>query len=78
MVAIKKDAYRDIGSKLKSWRHSLKKPLNIQEDDTPETVRVRMGLIFLESYDPLDLEVLLVKWCEKKNKVGHKLYYYFV
>jgi hypothetical protein len=30
-----------------------------------------MGQIFLDCYDPLDLEVLLDKWYEKKNKVGH-------
>jgi hypothetical protein len=67
-----------LGSKLKSWRFSLKRPLNIQDDDTAETVWVRIGQIFLDRYDPLDLEVLLAKWCKKKNKVGHKLYYYFV
>jgi hypothetical protein len=65
-------------SKLKNWRHSLKRPLNIQNDDTSETMKARMGLNFLDHYDPLDLEVLLAKWCEKKNKVGHELYYYFV
>jgi hypothetical protein len=71
MVAIKKDAFRDMGSKLKDWKHSLKSKLKITDDDTPETVRVRMGKIFLNRYDPLDLEALLDKWCSKKNKVGH-------
>jgi hypothetical protein len=77
MVAIKEDAFWNIRSKLKSWRHSSKRPLDIQ-DDTSNMVRVKMGQLFLERYDPLDLEVLLAKWCEKKNKVGHELYYYFV
>jgi hypothetical protein len=78
MMVIKKNAFQYMVSKLKSWRHSLKRPLNIQNDDMPETVKVRMGQIYLDRYDPLDLEVLLVIWCEKKNKVGHKFYYYFV
>ena len=43
MVAIKKDVFRDMGSKLKNRRHSLKRPLNIQDDETPEMVRARMG-----------------------------------
>jgi hypothetical protein len=62
----KKDVFRDMGLKLKIWRHSLKNKLNIQDDDTLETVRTRMSQIFLDRYDPLDMEVLLDKWCEKR------------
>jgi hypothetical protein len=67
----KKDVFRDMGTKLKIWRHSLKSKLDIQDDDTPKTIKVRIGQIFLDCYDSLDLEVLLDKWCEKKNRVGH-------
>jgi hypothetical protein len=60
-----------MGSKLKDWRHSLKFKLKITEDDTPETVRARMGPYFFSRYDPLDIDALLDKWCSKKNKVSH-------
>jgi hypothetical protein len=61
MVAIKKDVFRDMGSKLKDWRHSLKNKLKIIDDDTYETVRVIMGQIFLNHYDSLYLKALLDK-----------------
>jgi hypothetical protein len=41
-MAIKKDAFRDMGHKFRDWKHSLKKPLKIKDDDSHETVRVRM------------------------------------
>ena len=70
MVAIKKDAFLDMGSKFRDWRHSVKKPLKIKDDDTPETVRARMTPDFIGRHDPLDIDVLLEKWCTKKNKVN--------
>jgi hypothetical protein len=72
-MAIKKDAFRDMGSKLKDGKHSLKSKLKITDDDTLETVRTRMDQIFLNHYDHLDFEVLLDKLCSKRNKVGHDL-----
>jgi hypothetical protein len=78
LMAVKRDTFRDMGGKLRSWRHSLKDALKIQPDDTPDTVKVRMGQNFINNYDPCDLEVLLDKWCDKKNMVSHELYYYFL
>jgi hypothetical protein len=78
LASVKRDAFRDMGEKLKSWRHKLKKQLNIQSDDTPETIRARVGEANLSKYDPQDLEALLDKWCDRANQVGHELYYYFV
>jgi hypothetical protein len=43
MAAIKKDVFRDIGHKFRDWKHSLKKPLKIKDNDSHETVRVRMS-----------------------------------
>ena len=71
MVVIKKDAFRDIGSKLKDWRQSVKSKLKIIDDDTFEIVRAKMGQIVLSHYDPLDMKAMLDKLCLKKNKVSH-------
>jgi hypothetical protein len=46
MKEIKKDAYRDMGEKLKLWKHKLKKKLNIQKGDTPDTVRPERERLF--------------------------------
>ena len=78
LAAVKWDTFRDMGGKLRSWRHSLKDALKIQPDDTPDTVKARIRQNFINNYDLYDLEVLLNKWCDKKNKVGHELYYYFL
>jgi hypothetical protein len=43
IITVKWDAFRNMGSKLKSWRHQLKHDLNIQLGDTLATVRVRVG-----------------------------------
>jgi hypothetical protein len=66
IVKIKKDLWRDMGKKLKLWRHKLKKPLTIRADDTPNSVKVRAGVTILK-YDPVDVDILLAKWCKKKN-----------
>ncbi|XP_062173324.1 uncharacterized protein LOC133878802 isoform X2 [Alnus glutinosa] len=68
LAAVKRDAFRDMGEKLKSWRYKLKKQLNIQSDDTPEMVRARVGEANLSKYDPEDLEALLDKWCDRANQ----------
>ena len=70
MAAIKKDVFLDMGSKFRDWRHSVKKPLKIKDDDTPKTVRARMTPDFIGPHNPLDIDVLLEKWCIKKNKVN--------
>ena len=51
MKEIKKDVFRDMSEKLKLWKHKLKKKLQIQRGDTPDTVRARAGMI-LQGYDP--------------------------
>ena len=78
LVTVKWDVFRDMGVKPRSWRHSLKDTLKIRSADTLDTVKVRMGQIFVNNYDLYDLKVLLDKWCYKKNQIGHELYYYFV
>ena len=50
IVEIKKDLWKDMGEKLKYWRHQLKHPLNIGVDDTPATVKAGAGAI-LQKYD---------------------------
>jgi hypothetical protein len=67
---IKKDLWRDMGEKLKYWRSELKHPLKIGANDTPDTVKARAGE-FLNKYKQDDVQILLDRWCEKKNKVGH-------
>ena len=69
IAEIKKDMWRDMGEKLKYWRHEMKKPLAIRADDTPNAVKARAPTI-IEKYDQVDVDILLQKWCEKKNQVG--------
>jgi hypothetical protein len=69
IVKIKKDLWRDVGEKLKYWRPELKKPLAIRADDTPDSVKARAPTI-IEGYEQVDVDILLQKWCEKKNQVG--------
>jgi hypothetical protein len=52
-----------MGTKLKSWRYTVRNQLNIQLDDTLKTVWARVREATLPKYDPLDLEALLDKWC---------------
>jgi hypothetical protein len=69
IAKIKKDLWRDMGEKLKYWRTELKHPLAIRADDTPESVKARASTI-LERYNQADVDILLQKWCEKKNQVS--------
>jgi hypothetical protein len=48
----------------------MKHPLKIGANDTPDTVKARAGE-FLSKYKQDDVQILLDRWCEKKNKVGH-------
>jgi hypothetical protein len=66
IVEIKKGLWRDMSEKLKFWRHELKHPLKIGADDTLDIVKARAGAI-LQKYDPADMDILLDKWCDKKN-----------
>ena len=58
-----------MGEKLKLWRHELKKSLAIRAGDTPDLVKARAGETH-QKYDPVDMNILLEKWCDKKNQVG--------
>jgi hypothetical protein len=49
----------------------VKIKLKITDDNSPETVRARMGQNVLSRYDSLDMDAMLNKWCLNKNKVGH-------
>ena len=60
-----------MGEKLKYWRQELKLPLTIRADDTLKLVKARAGAI-LQKYDLAGVDILLKKWCDKKNQVHHK------
>jgi hypothetical protein len=68
-IADIKDLWRDMGEKLKLWRHELKKSFAIRADDIPDSVKARAG-ITIQKYNPVDVDILLAKWCEKKNQVS--------
>jgi hypothetical protein len=57
IAAIKKDLWRDMGEKIKYWRHELKKPLAIGADDIPDSVKVRAATI-IEKYEQVDVDIL--------------------
>ena len=42
MVAIKRDAFKDMASKHKYWKYEFKAGLQIQRGDTPATVKARV------------------------------------
>jgi hypothetical protein len=65
---IKKDTFRDMGEKLKLWKHKLKRKLHIQRGNTPATMRARARII-LQQYDPEDVCKLLDLWCDVGNQV---------
>jgi hypothetical protein len=56
---VKQDAFRDMGVKLKNWRHNTKVKQGIQRGDTPEMVRARVGTRRFSNYHPDDLDALL-------------------
>jgi hypothetical protein len=68
ILIFKKDAFRDMGEKLKLWRYKLKKKLHIQRGNTLDTVRARVGMI-LQRYEPEDVSKLLDLWCDEGDQV---------
>jgi hypothetical protein len=64
--AIKKDVFKDMGEKLKLWRHKLKRKLHIQRGNTPNIVRARAGMI-LQQYDPEDVSKFFDLCCNVGN-----------
>jgi hypothetical protein len=47
----------------------IEKPLAIRADESPDLVKARAATI-IQKYDQVDVDILLDKWCEKKNQVG--------
>ncbi|XP_059442239.1 uncharacterized protein LOC132174623 [Corylus avellana] len=68
LEAVKNEAFKDMGSKLRTWRHELKKICAITEEDTPDTIRARLGGQTLGEYNPVDLDILLERWCTQENR----------
>ncbi|XP_059434867.1 uncharacterized protein LOC132167849 [Corylus avellana] len=68
LKAIKNEAFKDMGSKLRTWRYELKKCCAITEEDTPDTIRARVGEKTLDEYNAEDVEILLERWCTRQNK----------
>jgi hypothetical protein len=73
-VAIKRNVFKDMGCKLKSWKHDFKHGLNIQPSNTPMTVKARVEELMLSTYNSTNVDILLKKLCSEKNQVSHKLY----
>jgi hypothetical protein len=44
----------------------IEKATHIRADDTPDSVKVRLG-VTIQKYDLVDIDILLAKWYEKKN-----------
>jgi hypothetical protein len=44
-------------------------PPAIRANDTPDSVKARAETI-IQKYEQVDVDILLEKWCEKKNQVG--------
>jgi hypothetical protein len=65
IAAIKKDAFRDMGEKLKLWKYKLK----IQSGNSPAIVRARARHI-IQKYNPEDVDKLLDIWCDVDNQIG--------
>ena len=74
MVAIKRDAFKDMGSKHKYWKYEFKAGLKIQLDNTPAIVKARVRELMLSTYNSMDVDILLERWCSKEHQVSHYLY----
>jgi len=68
---IKKEDFKDLSQKLRSWRAKLKKKLNVQPGETPEEVQASVGDQAFMEYDPKDMRVLLDRWCDERFQVGY-------
>ena len=65
IAEIKKDLWRDMGEKLKYWRHEMKKPLAIRANDTLDAIKARASTI-IEKYKQVDVDILLQKWLDNQ------------
>jgi hypothetical protein len=52
----------------------IEKTLAIRADDTPDSMKARAATI-IQKYEQVDVDILLEKWCEKKNQVGQSFAY---
>lgn len=51
-----------MGCKHRQWKHTFKSELEIQDGDTPETIRARVLAKIFKKYDSADVEHLLREW----------------
>lgn len=65
----KQEAWNDIGRKHRSWKSKFKTKLQIRDGDTPDIIRARVPVRFLEKYDAQDVEFLLTDWCTEQKRV---------
>jgi hypothetical protein len=66
---VKKEVFKDISQKMRTWRYQQKKKLEIQLGETPEMVRTRVGDTTFTGWDPEDMAELLAKWCDEAWQV---------
>jgi hypothetical protein len=62
-----------MGRKHRQWKNTFKCELEIQDGDTPETIRARVPAKFFEKYDSANVEHLLREWCTEQKKVCRSL-----
>jgi len=62
---VKKEVFKDISQKIRTWRCQQKKKLEIQPGKTPEMVRTRVGDMTFMGWDPEDMAELLARWCDE-------------
>ena len=59
MMAIKRDAFKDICKKHAYWRYEFKTDLKIQPGETPTSVKARVREHTLSAYNSTDVDILL-------------------
>lgn len=66
---VKREVFKDVSQKVRTWRCDFKSLLKIQRGDRPEVVRERVGEKALEGYDAEDVTELIARWCEEADQV---------
>jgi hypothetical protein len=75
MVVIKRDTFKDLGNNHKYWKYEFKMSLKIQQGETPASVKARVGELMLSTYNNIDVDILLERWCSEEYQVSHNLYW---
>jgi hypothetical protein len=75
MVAIKRDAFKDMCKKHAYWRYEFKAGLKIQPGETPASVKARVEEHTLSGYNSTDVDILLERWCSEEYQVSDNLYW---